>query len=140
MTRNISATPNAGRIDAFGFLVLAIWLGTMQTVLNKGQDDDWFNSNFICTLSVISVVAFVAFVVREFQTREPLADLRVFADRNFLCATILVSIVFLLLYGIMNLQPLMAARPHGIHRLCQRIGASAARLGHVGPARRWWDF
>ena len=54
----------AGRIDALGFLVLAIWLGTMQTVLNKGQDEDWFNSNFICTLSVISVIALVAFVVQ----------------------------------------------------------------------------
>jgi DHA2 family multidrug resistance protein len=97
-----------GRLDVFGFLALAVWLGTMQTVLNKGQDDDWFNSNFICLLSVISVVAFVAFVVREFRTRKPLADLRVFADRNFLCASILVSVVFLLLYGIMNLQPLMA--------------------------------
>jgi DHA2 family multidrug resistance protein len=97
-----------GRIDAFGFMVLAIWLGTMQTVLNKGQDDDWFNSNFICTLSVISVIAFITFVVREFSTRNPLADLRVFANRNFLCASILVSVVFLLLYGIMNLQPLMA--------------------------------
>jgi DHA2 family multidrug resistance protein len=97
-----------GRIDAFGFMLLAIWLGTMQTVLNKGQDDDWFNSNFICTLSVISAIAFVTFAAREFSTREPLADLRVFANRNFLCASILVSVVFLLLYGIMNLQPLMA--------------------------------
>jgi DHA2 family multidrug resistance protein len=96
------------RLDAFGFLVLGIWLGTMQTVLNKGQDEDWFNSNYICWLSAISVIAFVAFVVREFKTREPLANLRVFADRNFLAASILVSVVFLLLYGIMNLQPLMA--------------------------------
>jgi len=98
----------AGRLDVFGFLALTIWLGTLQTVLNKGQDDDWFNSNFICWFSVISVVALVAFVVREFKTREPLADLRVFADRNFVCSTILVSIAFLLLYGIMNLQPIMA--------------------------------
>ncbi len=97
-----------GRIDAFGFTLLAIWLGTMQTVLNKGQDDDWFNSNFICALSVISAIAFVTFVWREFSTHNPLADLRVFANRNFLCASILVSVVFLLLYGIMNLQPLMA--------------------------------
>src|SRR5208282_1528246 len=98
----------AGRIDAFGFLVLAIWLGTMQTVLNKGQDDDWFNSNFICTLSVISVIAFVAFLAREFLTREPLANLRVFANRNFLFSNILIAIIFFLLYGIMNLQPLLA--------------------------------
>lgn len=97
-----------GRIDAFGFLALAVWLGTMQTVLNKGQDEDWFNSNFICTLSVISVVGFVTFVAREFLTREPLADLRVFKDGNFTFSTILISIVFFLLYGIQNLQPLMA--------------------------------
>jgi DHA2 family multidrug resistance protein len=97
-----------GRIDGFGFLVLAIWLGTLQTVLNKGQDEDWFNSDYICWLSVISVIALVAFVVREFRSREPLADLRVFADGNFLFSTILISIIFFLLYGIMNLQPLMA--------------------------------
>jgi DHA2 family multidrug resistance protein len=97
-----------GRIDAFGFLALAVWLGTMQTVLNKGQDEDWFNSNFICTLSVISVIGFVTFVAREYSTREPLADLRVFKDRNFTFSTILISIVFFLLYGIQNLQPLMA--------------------------------
>src|SRR5271165_4643361 len=96
------------RIDAFGFLVLGIWLGTMQTVLNKGQDEDWFNSNYICTLSVISVIAFIAFIIREFSIREPLADLRVFADRNFVSATLLASVVFLLLYGIQNLQPIMA--------------------------------
>ena len=96
------------RLDGFGFLVLGIWLGTMQTVLNKGQDNDWFNSNFICWFSVISVVAFVAFVAREFKIRESLADLRVFADRNFLSATVLISIVFFLLYGIQNLQPLLA--------------------------------
>ena len=122
-----------GRIDALGFLVLAIWLGTLQTVLNKGQDEDWFNSNFICALSVISVIAFVAFVVREFWTREPLANLRVFADRNFVCSTILISMVFFLLYGINEPAADHGGGPHGIHRLRQRIGASAARLGHVDP-------
>jgi DHA2 family multidrug resistance protein len=118
-----------GRIDAFGFLVLAIWLGTLQTVLNKGQDEDWFNSHFICWLSVISVVAFVAFVVREFSTREPLADLRVFADRNFLFSTILISMVFLLLYGIMNLQPLMAGNLMGYTAYLSGVAQAPRGLG-----------
>ena len=118
-----------GRIDAFGFLVLAIWLGTLQTVLNKGQDEDWFNSNFICTLSVISVIAFVAFIVREFWTREPLADLRVFADRNFLVSTILISMVFLLLYGIMNLQPLMAGNLMGYTAFLSGVAQAPRGLG-----------
>ena len=118
-----------GRIDAFGFLVLAIWLGTLQTVLNKGQDEDWFNSNFICTLSVISVIALVAFVVREFWAREPLADLRVFADRNFLVSTVLISMVFLLLYGIMNLQPLMAGNLMGYTAFLSGVAQAPRGLG-----------
>ena len=117
------------RIDAFGFLVLAIWLGTLQTVLNKGQDEDWFNSNFICTLSVISVIAFVAFIVREFRTREPLANLRVFADRNFLVSTLLISMVFLLLYGIMNLQPLMAGNLMGYTAFLSGVAQAPRGLG-----------
>ena len=117
------------RIDAFGFLVLAIWLGTLQTVLNKGQDEDWFNSNFICTLSVISVIALVAFIVREFRTREPLANLRVFADRNFLVSTLLISIVFLLLYGIMNLQPLMAGNLMGYTAFLSGVAQAPRGLG-----------
>lgn len=117
-----------GRIDALGFLVLAIWLGTLQTVLNKGQDDDWFNSNFICTLLVISVIAFVAFVAREFWTREPLANLRVFANRNFLFSNILIAIIFFLLYGIMNLQPLLA---QGL------MGYTAYRSGLTQISRGW---
>ena len=119
------------RLDGFGFLVLGIWLGTMQTVLNKGQDEDWFNSRYICWLSVISVVAFVAFVVRQFRTREPLADLRVFADRNFLCASVLVSIVFLLLYGIMNLQPLMAQGLMGYTAYVSGLAQASRGVGLV---------
>jgi DHA2 family multidrug resistance protein len=118
-----------GRIDAFGFFVLAVWLGTMQTVLNKGQDEDWFNSNFICTLSVISVITFIAFVVREFKAREPLADLRVFGDRNFLSCSILVAIVFLLLYGIMNLQPLMAGNLMGYTAFISGVAQAPRGLG-----------
>lgn len=118
-----------GRIDAFGFLVLAIWLGTLQTVLNKGQDKDWFHSNFICALSVISAVAFVAFVVREFRTREPLANLRVFADRNFLSANILGAVSFLLLYGIQTLQPIMAESLMGYTAYVSGVAQAPRGLG-----------
>ena len=97
--------------------------------LTKAEDEDWFNSNFICTLSVISVIAFVAFVVREFSTREPLADLRVFADRNFLVSTLLISMVFLLLYGIMNLQPLMAGNLMGYTAFLSGVAQAPRGLG-----------
>ena len=118
-----------GRLDALGFLVLAIWLGTLQTVLNQGQDEDWFNSNYICWLSVISVIALVAFIAREFWTREPLANLRVFADRNFVCSTILISMVFFLLYGIMNLQPIMSGGLMGYTAYISGLAQAPRGLG-----------
>ncbi|HUB67736.1 MAG TPA: DHA2 family efflux MFS transporter permease subunit [Candidatus Methylacidiphilales bacterium] len=118
-----------GRLDAPGFLFLGIWLATMQTVLNKGQDEDWFNSNFICWFSVISAIAFVAFLIREFSAREPLADLRVFGDLNFLFSTILISIVFLLLYGIMNLQPLLAQSLLGYTAFASGVAQAPRGLG-----------
>ena len=121
-----------GRIDAIGFGFLALWLGTLQTVLNKGQDDDWFNSHFICWLSVISVIAFLVFLIRELRARNPLADLRVFADRNFTFSTIITSILFLLAYGIMTLQPLLmetlmgyTAYDSGVAQVSRGVGLMA---------------
>jgi DHA2 family multidrug resistance protein len=78
---------------------------------------------------VISVIAFVAFIVREFRTREPLANLRVFADRNFLVSTLLISMVFLLLYGIMNLQPLMAGNLLGYTAFLSGVAQAPRGLG-----------
>jgi DHA2 family multidrug resistance protein len=83
----------------------------------------------LCSLSVISVLALVAFVVREFWAREPLANLRVFADRNFLFSTILISMVFLLLYGIMNLQPLMAGNLMGYTAYLSGVAQAPRGLG-----------
>jgi DHA2 family multidrug resistance protein len=117
------------RIDAIGFGVLAIWLGTLQTVLNKGQDEDWFNSGFIRWLSLISAIAFIAFLVRELRTRNPLADLRVFADRNFLCSSALVAVTFVLLYGIMNLQPLMMQNLMGYTAYSSGVAQMSRGLG-----------
>jgi DHA2 family multidrug resistance protein len=96
-----------GRIDAVGFGFLALWLGTLQTVLNKGQNEDWFASSLIRWLTAISIASLIIFVVRELRTRNPITDLRVLADRNFTSSTILISIIFFVLYGIMNLQPLL---------------------------------
>src|SRR6266850_899770 len=54
------------RIDAPGFAFLAIWLGTLQIILDKGQQEDWFESGWIRVLAVLSGVCFIAFLIREF--------------------------------------------------------------------------
>jgi DHA2 family multidrug resistance protein len=55
-----------GAIDFLGFGMMAVWLGTLQLVLDKGQESDWFSATWICWTAAVSLVALVGFIVREF--------------------------------------------------------------------------
>ena len=66
-----------GAIDYLGFGLMAIWLGAMQLVLDKGQEADWFEANWIRVTAAVSAAALVGFVVREFMSREPIVQLRI---------------------------------------------------------------
>jgi len=65
-------------IDFLGFSLLAVWLATLQITLDKGQEEDWFQSNWICWFVVISAMSLIGFIAREFMAEHPLVDLRVF--------------------------------------------------------------
>ncbi|XHR28969.1 MAG: DHA2 family efflux MFS transporter permease subunit [Chthoniobacteraceae bacterium] len=95
-----------GRIDASGFFFLIVWLGTLQVILDKGQDADWFNAGWIRWFALISSLSCVAFIFRELTCAAPLADLRVFKNRNFAVGTVLISIAAVLMYGPLTLLPL----------------------------------
>ncbi|MGA3054534.1 MAG: DHA2 family efflux MFS transporter permease subunit [Candidatus Korobacteraceae bacterium] len=95
-----------GRIDGIGLGLLAVWLGALQIILDKGQEDDWFGSNWIRWATGILVVVFVAFIVRELTHDKPLVNLRVFRHRNFLLGCLLIAIFGGLLYGLVTLLPL----------------------------------
>ena len=71
-------------IDAIGFGLMAIWLGAMQLVLDKGQEADWFEATWIRWVTALSVAAFLGFVARELIHRDPIVQLRVLTNRNFL--------------------------------------------------------
>jgi DHA2 family multidrug resistance protein len=94
------------RIDYIGFSLLAIFLASFQLVLDKGQEDDWFNSSFITRLAVIAVVTMIAFIVWELSVKDPIVDLRVLKDRNFAVGTLLMTLVGAVLYGTIALLPL----------------------------------
>ncbi len=96
----------AGKLDTIGFGFLTLWLATLQFVLDRGQEFDWFGSASITVSVVVSVVALVAFVVRQLTTPEPLVNLRVLANRNFILATAFVALLGALLYGTTALLPL----------------------------------
>jgi DHA2 family multidrug resistance protein len=74
------------RIDYVGILLLAVGFGSLEVVLDKGQEDDWFGSPFITTFAVISVIALVVAIVWELQNKDPVVDLSLLANRNFALA------------------------------------------------------
>lgn len=107
--RVIPETPRRTRpMDWSGFLLLVCAVGGMQMVLDQGSREDWFASNEIRVLTLISAVGFIGFVWHAFTaSREPVLDLRIFRDRNFAVSCLLLAVFGLGLYGTMTLLPLM---------------------------------
>ena len=79
--------------DFIGFSLLTLGVGALQIALDKGQEDDWFGSNFITTLVVIAAAGLVALVIWEWFQKEPIVDVRLF--KNFNVAT--TNLMFLML-------------------------------------------
>jgi DHA2 family multidrug resistance protein len=93
-------------IDAVALGLLAAGLGCLQYVLEQGQRLDWFSSNLVVNLTIISVIAIAAFVIRELRDSNPLVDLRVFASRAFSAGNIISIVSGFGLYGTALVLPL----------------------------------
>ncbi|HUA64409.1 MAG TPA: DHA2 family efflux MFS transporter permease subunit [Alphaproteobacteria bacterium] len=94
------------RIDGIGFGLLALWLGTLQISLDKGQEVNWFSAIWLRWFLAISAVSMVAFIIRELSTDHPITDLRVFKDRNFAVSAGIFGLFGTVLYALITLQPL----------------------------------
>ena len=99
--RNVAAT-----IDYIGFGLLALWLATLQIVLDKGQEADWFGADWVRWFTLISAAAFFIFIWWEFKTDHPLVNLHVFKNRNFTIGLILMTSLAAILYGTTAQLPL----------------------------------
>ncbi len=97
---------SSARVDAIGLGMLALGMGALQVMLDKGQEEDWFSSNFIVTLCVLAVGFLAAFVLRELRTPEPIVRFRLLRDRNFAAGVILAWVLGFVLYGSLVLLPL----------------------------------
>ena len=96
-----------GRIDFIGFALLTIWIGCLQIMLDKGQDDDWLSSNFIRWLASGAVIGFIAFMIWELRVEHPIVNLRILRDRNLAVGSILLLfLVGAILYGTTSILPL----------------------------------
>jgi DHA2 family multidrug resistance protein len=94
-------------IDYWGMGLLVVGIGALQFVLDKGQQEDWFESNLIAMLALLSVVALVALVVYELTTPHPIVDLRLFKDRTYSVGVFLMTVLGFALYGSLVLLPIM---------------------------------
>jgi len=94
------------QVDYIGFALMAIALGTLQLVLDKGQEEDWFEATWICVTAGVCVLCSVIFIVRELRVRYPIIELRVFRDRTFASGTLMIASVGVVLYAVTVMLPL----------------------------------
>ena len=100
-------TPTVRRpIDAVGMILLAVGVGSMQILLDKGDDLGWFGSSTIVALAAVSTVALSFFLVWELTEKHPVVDLHLFLNRNFTVGTIATSLGYLTFFGNVVIFPL----------------------------------
>jgi DHA2 family multidrug resistance protein len=93
-------------VDVWGLGMLVVGMAAFQIMLDKGQEEDWFNSHLIFTLAIVAVIGLTAFVIRELWTKEPLVDLRLFRYYTFAAGSFIGGLLGFVLYGSLVLLPL----------------------------------
>lgn len=109
-------------IDFPGIALIAVGLGCLQVMLDRGEDDDWFHSPFIVTFAALSVLGMVGAVFRLLYAKHPVVDLRCLRDRNFALGCLMIFAFATVLYGSSVIVPQLAQ---------QQLGYTATLAGLV---------
>jgi DHA2 family multidrug resistance protein len=117
------------RIDYWGLGLLAVGIGALQIVLDKGQEEDWFASHWIAALAIVSAVTLVWLVIHELRTDHPVVDLRVFKERSYAVGVFLMTVVGFVLYGSLVLLPIMLQTLLGYPSLQAGIAMAPRGIG-----------
>ncbi len=120
-----------GGLDYWGFGLLALWLGFLQIMLDRGQEDDWFGATWIRYGVAIMVLGFVAFIIRQLTAKKPLVDLSIFKNRNFAIGTVLIFMFGAAIYGTVTLLPLFFQTLMGYSAFAAGIAVSPRGVGAV---------
>jgi MFS transporter, DHA2 family, multidrug resistance protein len=97
----------ATSIDYWGIGLLVLGMASLQIMLDKGQEEDWFSSHFISILAILAVIGLGGLIIRELMTSNPIIDLTVFKYRSYAIGTFLMTVVGFVLYGSTVLLPLL---------------------------------
>lgn len=119
----------SNRVDYWGIGMLAVGMGALQVVLDKGQQEDWFASHWITGLAVTAAVALTIFVIYELWIHAPVVDLRVFKDRTYSTGVLLMTVVGFVLYGSLVLLPIWLQTLLGYPALQAGIALAPRGLG-----------
>jgi DHA2 family multidrug resistance protein len=95
-----------GRVDVVGIGLLVLGIGALQFVLDKGQQEDWFDSRMIVTLTAISAAALFGFIVHALSSADPVLDLRVLKDRTYATGVLMMTVLGFVLFGSLVMLPL----------------------------------
>jgi DHA2 family multidrug resistance protein len=83
LLRGAETKTEKARIDTIGLILLVVWVGALQIMLDLGREHDWFGSSFIVTLAIIAASGFCFFTAWELFEGKPIVDLKVFRHRGF---------------------------------------------------------
>ncbi|EHK5663845.1 multidrug efflux MFS transporter permease subunit EmrB [Escherichia coli] len=101
------------RIDAVGLALLVIGIGSLQIMLDRGKELDWFSSQEIIILTVVAVVAICFLIVWELTDDNPIVDLSLFKSRNFTIGCLCISLAYMLYFGAIVLLPQLLQEVYG---------------------------
>ncbi|WP_026075579.1 DHA2 family efflux MFS transporter permease subunit [Noviherbaspirillum massiliense] len=109
-------------IDKMGLFLLVVWVGSLQLMLDKGKELDWFNSGEIIALGIVTFIGFIYFIAWELSEAHPVVDLSLFKGRNFSGGVAAISVAYGLFFGSLVILPLW---------LQTQIGYTATEAGKV---------
>jgi len=110
-------------VDYVGLMLLIVWVGSLQVMLDKGKELDWFGSPFIIGLAIVAAIGFAAFLIWELTAQNPIVNLKVFRHRGFVIGVITLSLTFGAFFASVVLIPLW---------LQTTMGYTATWAGYAG--------
>ncbi len=116
------------KLDYIGIALLALGVGALQVLLDKGQEDDWFGSRFITTLAVTAVVGLVSLVIWEWYQKAPIVDVRLFKNFNFASSNLMMFTLGIMLFSSLVLMPLFLQTLMGYTAQVAGLAISAGGL------------
>jgi DHA2 family multidrug resistance protein len=118
-----------GGIDFWGIGLLAIGMGALQIMLDKGQEEDWFESHFIVVLAILAAVGLGVFIVNELLRAHPIVNLRIFRVRTYATGVFLMTTLGFVLYGSLVLVPIFLQTLLGYSALDSGVAMLPRGLG-----------